>query len=153
MSIKTANGSAAYAFGQQTPDWSLPLITAPLTLTNALQADGFVAADTSYIWKADLLGVSQVRLTGIVKTVSASANSPKIQLRYSPSYTTTVASFLIMGASSVEFSMFTGAADADSGWINLVPGAQINSCYLGLFNIGGDGAADPVINCVTAHFR
>lgn len=153
MSIKTANGSAAYAFGQQTPDWSLPLITAPLILTNALQADGFIAADNSYIWKADLLGVTQVRLTGIVKTVSASANSPKIQLRYSPTYTTTVASFLIMGSSSVEFSMFTGQASADSGWINLVPGAKINSCFLGLFNIGGDGAADPAINAVTAHFR
>lgn len=153
MSIKTANGAQAYADGQQTPDLLLNLVAAPLTMTNALQADGFIVADNSYIWKVDLRGMSQVRLTGIVKTVSASANSPKIQLRYSPSYTTTVASFLIMGSSSVEFSLFTGSNDGDSGWINLVPGAQINSCYLGLFNIGGDGAADPVVNNVVAHFR
>lgn len=153
MSRKTANGAQAYADGQETPDLWLNLVASPLTMTNALQADGFIVADTSYIWKVDLRGCSQVRLTGIVKTVSNSANSPKIQLRYSPSYTTTVASYLIMGASSVEFSIFTGAADGDSGWINLVPGAQINSCYLGLFNIGGDGAADPVVNNVVAHFR
>ena len=153
MSRKTANGATWYADGQETPDLIIPLVSAPLTMTNALQADGFIVADNSYIWKADLLGCRQVRLTGIVKTVSASANSPKIQLRYSPSYTTTVASFLIMGTSSVEFSIFTGAADGDSGWIDLVPGARINSCYLGLFNIGGDGVAGPVVNNVVAHFR
>jgi hypothetical protein len=154
MSKKTANGAQAYADGQETPDFFIPLVAgAPLTLTNALQADGFVNADNSYIWEADLRGVSQVRLTGIIKTVSASANSPRLQLRYSPTATQTVASYLIMGATSVEISMFTGQLYADSGWINLVPGAQINNCFLGLFNIGGDGAADPVVNCVMAHFR
>jgi len=152
MSVRSANGSRQWLAGEM-PELVVPLITAPLTLTNALQADGFVVADNSYIWEVDLKGFKQVRLTGIVKTVSASANSPKIQLRYSATYTTTVASFVIMGATSVEFSMFTGAASADSGWIDLVEGANIDSCFLGLFNIGGDGAADPVINSVAAHFR
>ena len=143
MSRKTANGATWYADGQETPDLIIPLVTAPLTMTNALQADGFIVADNSYIWEADLL----------VKTVSASANTPRIQLRYSPTYTTTVANFLIMGTTSVEFSIFTGAAAGDSGWIDLVPGARKNDCFFGLFNIGGDGVADPVVNNVVAHFR
>lgn len=152
MSKRTANGSDQFLAGE-IPELMLNLVSAPLILTNALQADGFIAADNSYICKADLRGMTQVRLTGIVKTVSASANSPRIQLRYSAAYTTTVASFVIMGKTSVEFSLFTGSNDGDSGWIDLVEGAKINSCYLGLFNIGGDGAADPAINNVIAHFR
>jgi hypothetical protein len=155
MSVKTANGNYAFADGQETPDFFIPLVAgAPLVLTNALQADGFVNADNSYIYEADLLGVRQVRLTGIIKTVSASANTPRLQLRYSPTATQTVASFLQLGATSqVQISMFTGQLYADTGWLDIAQGARRNSVFLGLFNIGGDGAADPVVNSVIAHFR
>lgn len=155
MTIKTADGSRAYAGGQQTPEWCLNLIAAPLTLTDALQADGFIAADSSYRWKVDLLGVTQVRLTAAIKTVSASANTPLLQLRAAITDTTTVASMLIMGESSVAVSMFTGTVNTvqDSGWIPILGTYQVNNVWLGLMNIGGDGAADPVVNGVTAHFR
>ena len=153
----TADGTVLTGLGVLAPEanakFVLPLVTAPLILTNALQADGFVAADTSYRYKADLQGCSQVRLTATVGTVSASANSPKLQLRYSAATSVVVANYLIMGATSVEISMFTGALLEDSGWIDLVAGARIKNCFLGLFNIGGDGAADPSINGVMAHFR
>lgn len=153
MSVKTANGFYQFAGGQDTVDLDLLLIGTAVTLTNALQADGFVNADSGYITVADLRPFRQVRLLGRVGTVSASANSPKIQLRYSTSWTTTVGSFAQLGASSVEFSMFTGATMGNSGWIDLAAAARVETCYLGLFNIGGDGAADPVISQVRAQFR
>lgn len=155
MTVKTASGPRAYALGQQTPEWVLPLIGAPLTMTDALLADGFIVADTSYRWKVDLLGVTQVRLTAAIKVVSASASSPKLQLRASLTDTTTVASMLIMGETSVEVSLFTGTVGTvqDSGWINILGTYQTNNVWLGLMNIGGDGTADPVVNMVTAQFR
>lgn len=155
MTIKTASGPRAFANGQQTPEWLLPLIGTPLTLTDALLADGFVSADTSYRWKVDLLGVTQVRLTAAIKTASASAGSPKLQLRASLTDTVTVATHTILGESSVEVSMFTGTAGTvqDSGWINILGAFQVNNVWLGLMNIGGDGAADPVVNMITAQFR
>ena len=153
MSIKTGDGSVAYAGGLDTVDETLSLVTAPLTLTNALQADGFIAASNAYVWLAGTRGYRQVRLTGRIATVSASANSPRLQLRYSAAMSTTVANFLIMGSTSVEISMFTGQVMADSGWIDILPAARLANCFLGLFNIGGDGSASPVVSNVVAHFR
>lgn len=153
----TADGTTLSGLGVLAPEaqveLALPLITAPLVLTDQALADGFVLADNSWRFKADLQGFSQVRLVGTVKTVSASASGPKIQLRYSATTTTTVASYLIMGATSVEISLFTGTAVEDSGWINLVAGAQIKNCFLGLMSIGGDGTIDPAVNQVIAYFR
>lgn len=153
MSIKTANGQNQYADGADTIDLDVLFIGPAVTLTNALQADGFVNADNGYITAVDLRPYRQVRLLGRVGTVSASANNPRIQLRYSTTFTTTVGSFAQLGTSSVEFSMFTGATLGNSGWIDLVNAAKVETCFLGLFNIGGDGAADPVISQVRAQFR
>lgn len=153
MSTKTGDGTYAWANGQDTTDMVLPLVTSPLTLTNALQADGFIAASDAYISKNDLRPYRQVRLTGRIATVSASANSPKLQLRYHTAMSTTIGDFVQLGSSSVEISMFTGQSMADSGWIDLKEAARIENCYLALCNIGGDGAADPIVNNVIAHFR
>lgn len=153
MSTKTASGYYAFAGGQDTTDMVLPLVTSPLTLTNALQADGFIAASNAYIAKADLRPYRQVRLTGRIATVSASANSPRLQLRYHTAMSTTVGNYIQLGASSVEISMFTGQTMADSGWIDIKEAARIENCFLALCNIGGDGAADPIVNNVIAHFR
>lgn len=153
MSVKTAQGGYAYAGGQDTVDFSLVLVPGTFTLTNALQADGFINADASYQWKVDLRPFRQVKLTGYIKTVSASANTPRLQLRYNTATSTTPANFSQLGASSVEISMFTGTVFADSGWIDIKEAARIDNCFLGLMNIGGDGAADPVVNNVVAYFK
>lgn len=155
MTVKTGDGPKAWALGQQTPEWVQPLISAPLTLTTQLQADGFVVADNSYRWKVDLLGVTQVRFVASIKTESASVNGPKIQLRASLTDTTVVATHTILGESSVEASLFTGTVGTvqDSGWINILGPFQVNNVWLGLMSIGGNGAASPVINAVTAQFR
>ena len=152
MSRRSANGSLQWLAGEM-PDATIQLVTAPLTLTAMTAVDSFIAGDSSYQLPIDAAGYRQVRLVGAVKTVSASANSPKLQLRYSAAYSTVIANKLIMGATSVEFSLFTGATQGDSGWIDLVPGAQINGLSLGLMAIGGDGAAAPVVNNVSVFFR
>ena len=153
MSVKTAQGGYAFAGGQDTVDFCLPLVPGTLVLTNNAQADAFLNADTSYQWKVDLRPFRQVKLTGYIKTTSASANSPKLQLRYYTATSTTASNFVQLGASSVEISMFTGTVFADSGWIDLKEAARIDNCFLGLFNSGGDGAADPAINNVYAYFK
>lgn len=153
MSVKTAQGTNAWANGADTVDFALPLVPSNFTLTNALQADGFFNADSGYMWKVDLRPFRYVKLTGRVPTVSASANNPRLQLRYSASYSTVIGNFAQLGASSVEISMFTGATFQDSGWIEIVPAARIDNCFLALANIGGDGAADPVVNQVVAYFK
>lgn len=150
MSRKSANGPVAFAGGQDTTDLVIDLVPASTALTNALLADGFFAADPAHMTKLDLAGVSQIRLTGHVTTAGAAAH--KLQLRYSPTYTTTVASFLTMGESSVEISL-AALGLPDSGWINILPAARINDCFVGLMSIGGDGAADPIVSHITAHFR
>lgn len=149
-----ADGSLLTGLGVAVPTQAtalvIPLVTAPLTLTNQLLADGFIAGDNSYRYKADLATFTQVRLTGVVQTVGTATG--KIQLRYQAADSTTVASLLIMGATSVEISeAATGLID--SGWINLVTGAKISPCFLGLMSIGGDGVADPVVNNIRAEFR
>ena len=153
MSVKTAQGGYAFAGGQDTIDLLLPLVSIGVALTNQASAENFFNTDNGHIWKVDLRPFRQVRLTGRVGTVSASANSPKILLKYSTSFTTTVGSYSQLGATSVEFSMFTGATLQDSGWIDLVPGARIENCYLGLLMSGGDATADPAVSAINAQFR
>lgn len=153
MSVKTAQGGYAFAGGQDTIDLDLALVTVNTTLTNQASADAFFNATDGQIVIADLRPYRQVRLVGNVPTASASANSPKLQLRYSATATRTLGNFIQLGASSVEFSIFTGASLPNSGWIDLVAAARIENCYLALTMIGGDGAADPVIGMVRAQFR
>jgi len=153
MSIRSANGSQQFLAGE-VPELTFNLVTSPLTLTAQAAADGFVLADNSYIWRADLAGMRQVRLTGLLKTVSASAGTPRLQLRYAATATQVVASYLQLGQSvSVSVSLFTGQLHMDTGWVDLAELAKINGVYLGLMSIGGDGVAAPVVNCVSAQFR
>jgi hypothetical protein len=152
MSVKSANG-LAWAGGVNTTDHIVTLISAPLTLTDEAEAAGFIAADTSYLYKMDLMGMTQIRLTGKVKTASASANTPLVRVRYHTAVSTTVSDFVSMGMSEVQFSIFTGAAFGDSGWIEMVQGCRINDCYVALQTIGGDADKDPVVNGIQLHFR
>jgi hypothetical protein len=136
---------------QKLPEQYISLVGATATLTNNLQAEGFFNASDSNIWKIDLTGYSQARLTGRVVTVSASVNSPKIYIKYHTAYTATIGTFTAV--TSLEFSIFTGATLGDSGWVDLPSGALIQDCFLCLANSGGDGAADPAVANVMLALR
>ena len=147
-----ANGTFPFLAGDVTSRL-YNLATAPLTLTNELQAAGFIGANNANIFLMDLADCSQVRLTTRVTTASASVNTPKLRLLFSTTFTTTFGSYLQLGATQVEHSIFTAVTYGDSGWINIVPAARINSCFIALTSIGGDGAADPVVTNICMHIR
>lgn len=122
-----------------------------VTLTNQAAAAQFLGNSDRNITKADLTNFSQVRLLARVVTGSASANTPRIYARYLTTYSTTVGDYLAMGATEVECSLTT-AGLIDSGWIDLVPGAQAD-VFLTVIQIGGDAAADPALGHVALDFK
>ncbi len=120
-------------------------------MTNQAVAEQFLANSNRSITKADLADFTQCRLITRVITGSASANSPRLRLRYSTTFTTTIGSFAQIGASDVVTSL-TSTGVIDSGWVDLVVGAQAD-VFLTVSQIGGDAAADPAVGMVLAYFR
>ncbi len=123
----------------------------PIVLTNQANSTQFLANSDSNIAKLDLSRFTQVKLTARVTVGSASANSPKIALKYSTSYTTTAASYSDIGTSAVEVSLTT-ATLVDTGWIDLATSAKAE-VFVAIIQTGGDGAADPRVGLTHAHFR
>lgn len=124
---------------------------ANLTLTNQSNAENFLAAVSRAVTLLDLTTYTQVRLVTRVQTGSASANSPRLRLRYRISFSTTVGDYSDIGTSEVSTSL-TSTGVIDSGWVSLATGAKAD-VYVTVTQIGGDGAADPVIGFVNTYFR
>ena len=125
--------------------------TANITLTNQANGAAFLASNNRNIARFDLTGYTQCKLIGRVVTGSASANSPRITLKYSTSFTTTVGNYSDIGTSAVNVSMTT-AGVIDSGWINLASAAKAD-VYITVTQDGGDGVADPALGIITAYFK
>ena len=124
---------------------------ANLTLTNQSNAENFLAAVSRAVTLLDLTTYTQVRLVTRVQTGSASANSPRLRLRYRISFSTTVGDYSDIGTSEVSTSL-TSTGVIDSGWVSLATEAKAD-VYVTVTQIGGDGAADPVIGFVNTYFR
>lgn len=149
---RTASGSRQFLAGD-VPELSINW-TAGVTLTDQAAAISYFNQDNGNIMLVDLDAFEQVRLTVRVKTVSASAASPRIRLGYNTTLQTTAANVLQIGRTTqVEGSIFTGTTLSDSGWLDLVAAAQIKNCFLSLMMIGGDAAADPVVGQIQTLFR
>ena len=125
--------------------------TGRVNLTNQANATQFLANTDANIMKVDLTRFTQVKLTVRVALGSASANTPKVRLRYSTSFTTTATNYSDIGTSEVGASLTT-AGFVDSGWIDLAAGAKAD-VYIAIIQTGGDGAADPALGLTHAHFR
>jgi hypothetical protein len=121
------------------------------TLTNQANSEQFLANSNRNIMLADLTNYTQVRLLSRVVTGSASANTPRVYVEYSTSFTTTVGSYATIGSSAVENSLTT-AGYVDSGWINLATGAKAE-VYVTILQNGGDAAADPALGPTIVRFR
>lgn len=122
-----------------------------LQLTNQANAENFLAAVSRDITVLDLTTYTQCRLVTRVQTNSASANNPRLRLRYHTAFSTTVTDYVDIGTSEVATSLASTGL-ADSGWINLATGAKAD-VYVTVTQLGGDGAADPVIGFINAYFR
>lgn len=118
-------------------------------LTNSPLAIRF-AQNSPLARSVDLTTMTQVRMRGVVTVASASVSAPKIILKYTPTWTTVVASWSDFD-SEVSWSLSTAGA-ADTGWINLPVGAQVDPCFVALFEVGGNATADPRV-CVQVDFQ
>ena len=148
---RTFNGSKQQLAGN-VPELVMPLVNGALTLTNELQAAGFIGANNAYIFKLDLSAFKQVRLTGRVTTASNSANTPIMYVKGHTAYSTTVGDYGTLSGSAVSVSL-AATGLVDTGWMDISDTYDIDDCFLGLFTSGGDGAADPVVANVYLHIR
>lgn len=124
---------------------------AAVAYTNMAAAASFFAGSHRYATKLDLSGYTQVRLI-VNKQATAGAANAKVRLRYITAFSTTVGSWLAIGASEVQVAVNVQNTVLDSGWINLVAGAKAD-VFVTLDGIGGDGALDPVFGAISAQFR
>lgn len=127
--------------------------SAAFTLTNSPTAERFALNQPTRVVKlVPLDGQTQVRMTGVQVTTSASANTPRVRLVYKTGpYSTTIGNYSELGETEVGFTL-TGTGARDTGWINLVPGAT-GDIQVGLTERGGDGAADPALGYLQVFFK
>lgn len=122
-----------------------------VALTNQSNALAFLSAVVVGP-RLDLTGFTEVKFQIGVITGSASANTPKVILRYFTSYSTTTTDYLNIGTSEVSCSLTT-AGIIETAWIPLAAGAIGANKFLRMLMSGGDGAADPVVSIASAFFR
>ncbi len=154
--VAAVNGTwQAVRMGNAPTQMSLPFHTegdGGVTLTDQSSTTQFFANSNRNITRADLSLYTQARLVARVTTGSASANTPRLILRYrNGAFSTTVGDYSDIGTSAVSTSLASTGV-IDSGWVDLASGAK-NDVLVTLVQIGGDGAADPVVGTVMAYFR
>ena len=124
---------------------------ANFAMTNATLAERFAGNSTRAIFMVDLEGYNQVRLRGNKQVVGTAGSL--FRAKYYTSFSTSVVNYLQLGASSqVEFSM-AATGYADTGWVDLAPGAKINGCYIAFTELGGDAVANPALGATDILFR
>jgi hypothetical protein len=126
----------------------LTAINANSTWTNMPAALTFFLGATTArpYWPRDLTRYTQVRL--VCQTgATAGASAAKLRLLYRATCSNTVSDYITVGASEVQVLCDAASTITDSGWINLVAGAQAD-VWLALAGITGDGVADPVFQRV-----
>ncbi|NJO64326.1 MAG: hypothetical protein HC836_41020 [Richelia sp. RM2_1_2] len=127
--------------------------TANITMTNQAAAQQFLANSNRNIYRVEFGSVTQIKLVTRVITASASAASPRIIVKYSPTFTTTVGSYLNIGFGDTEVATSLSSTGViESSWINIETAAKGN-IFLTVTQIGGDGAADPVLGAIDLLIR
>jgi hypothetical protein len=107
-----------------------------------------------YTLKADLRYAKQVRLFAAVGSTAGTTGST-LEVRFSTTDSNTAGSYLALGLGSVFVAapITTANTVGDSGWIDLIAGAKIESCYLALFGRTGDGSQSPNFGKIWVAFR
>jgi hypothetical protein len=135
---------------------SIPFhLGAPLVLTDQTSAQAaFGGGAIERVSVLDLSVCLQVRFTALVTTLSASANTPRLRLRYrATGYAATIGNYnSIVTTTGAELSL-AATGFIDTGWLTLINGAKATTTALTVDQIGGDGAADPAVTSVIAYFR
>jgi hypothetical protein len=122
------------------------------TLTNQIAAAAFYPVAGLGPVLVDTTAFTQVRFQFAVTTASASANTPRLILRYFTAYSATVSDYVDIGTTEVSGSL-SSVGVKDTGFINLAAGAIGATTYIRVIMIGGDAAADPVTGPVQCFLR
>lgn len=124
---------------------------AGLTLTTHPSTQQFLGNSSRNVQAIDLTGYSHARLSIRVTTLSGSANTPKLRLRYRTAFSATVTDYSDIGTSEVSCSLAATGLIV-SAWIDLAAGAKADVFVL-VEQLGGDSAASPVVGSIAAEFR
>jgi hypothetical protein len=93
-------------------------------------------------------------LKALVVNGSVSVNNPRVLVRYKAApYSPTLANYADIAATEVSISLSTANSFMDSGWVDMVAGARADNVIIAVAEIGGDGAADPIIGNLALEFR
>lgn len=124
---------------------------ANVTLTNQANSDLEFSVSPGYRTKFDGTNYIQIRLVVNVAISSASANNPRMYIKYSTDNST----FTLIGAGTVasgEAATFASTGVMVTSWITLPAGAKTDVFYAVFVN-GGDGAADPALRDISLQLR
>lgn len=100
----------------------------------------------------DLTGYTQVRFSCWMGSVAA-VGGATLALKYNTAGGTTAANYSTMGSSALSLAIDVTNTQLTTGWIDLVAGARIASCYVSPIGAGGDGVVDPRFGFCFAEFR
>jgi len=152
-----AAGRTALGFSSKYHYAYVPFIaaanTASATLTTHPSTAQFLCNNNRNITKFDTTHFSHVRMLARVTTGSASANTPRLRVRYyKAAFSTTLSDYADIGSSEVSCSL-TSTGLIDSGWISIVAAAGSADIYLTVDQIGGDSSASPAVGQLQVVFR
>ena len=133
------------------------LYTPLLTLTNQPSAEE-VLGNANFLVIRPTLQTStftQIRMGARVNVASASANSPRLYVKYTTGLTVTP-SFTLIGDGTIASGHavdLSAQGQKLTNWIDLPAGAIGASITFQPYQIGGDGVADPQLTTVWLEFR
>ena len=126
---------------------------AAATWTNMPAADTLLFGSHRHVALFDVDMLSRARLK-VNKQATAGASGAVLTLRYSPTFSTNVASYKDIGVTPVQVAINVANAFLDSGWIDLADEVRgYDDVYLAIVGSGGDGAVDPTFGFIGASFH
>lgn len=129
-------------------------VDAAATFTNMPVADTFLFNSHRHITKVDVAGFSEVRLK-VNKQATAGSTGAKLILRYSPTFSTSVANYTDIGVSEVSVNIDVTNSFLDSGWIEIHPDVYVgdDDVFLAVVGNGGNATLDPTFGNISVSFR
>jgi len=124
---------------------------AGLTLTTHPSTQQFLGNSSRNVQSIDLTGYTDCRLSIRVTTLSASANTPRLRLRYRTAFSATVTDYSDAGTSEVSCSLAATGLIVSS-WITIATSAKAD-VFLLVEQLGGDSSASPIVGSIAAEFR
>lgn len=114
-----------------------------IVMTNQPNSAQIQPTSNANAWatRVDLTNAHQIRLGARVGVGSASANSPRLILRYYTSLSATASDWIDIGTSEVSVSL-TSTGIARSSWIDIAALAKAD-VFVTIISDGGNGTADP----------